>query len=236
MRNTTIVISGLVVIAGVWLWTATQPTNPLPTTASPTTTASRTTTTPTRSSSDTAAAAAADATAAKSPGDKPTGDPSLPATKSTRAKRDALRQQIVAAQAQRNPAPLPNTVPSPNETSPTPPGSLTDRSGNRGYLLRTMNEDLMPLADECYALARAQDPTLQGMLALNLEVLSDEELGGVVDTIDLAPANELKDPALLECVRESLLATTLPPPPHGGRDAFMLSLRLTPDEADSPPE
>lgn len=40
----------------------------------------------------------------------------------------------------------------------------------------------------------------------------------------------MRDAGLLECVRESLMAVTLPPPTEGGRDRFMLSMRFAADE------
>jgi hypothetical protein len=117
----------------------------------------------------------------------------------------------------------------PDEAEPEP-GNLTDRTGNHGYLMKVMNEDLMPLADECYALARETEPELAGVLVIDVEIIGDEEIGGVIETAAPGLANELTDPALIECVRESLLSTTLPPPPEGGKDAISLSLRLSPDE------
>lgn len=117
----------------------------------------------------------------------------------------------------------------PDEAEPQP-GNLTDRTGNHGYLMKVMNEDLMPLADECYALARETQPELAGMLVIDVEIIGDEEIGGVIETAAPGQSNELTDPGLIECVRESLLSTTLPPPPEGGKDAISLSLRLEPDE------
>jgi len=110
--------------------------------------------------------------------------------------------------------------------------AMIDRTGNHAYLTRVMSQELMPLADECYELARAQQPALAGMLVLDVEILGDEELGGVVDSVEPGAANELVDPALLECVRESLLATALPPPEQGGRDAISLSMRFSPDNEE----
>jgi hypothetical protein len=117
----------------------------------------------------------------------------------------------------------------PDEAEPEP-GNLVDRTGNHGYLMKVMNEDLIPLADECYALARETQPELAGMLVIDVEIIGDEEIGGVVETAAPGQSNELADPALVECVRESLLSTTLPPPPEGGKDAISLSLRLSPDD------
>ncbi|MCX4246462.1 hypothetical protein [Paraliomyxa miuraensis] len=121
--------------------------------------------------------------------------------------------------------------PGPDDEAPTP-GNLTDRTGNHGYLMKVMNEELMPLADECYELARQTEPSLAGMLVLDFEILGDEEIGGVVESVAIGQGNELVHPELVECMQESILSTTLPPPPaeHGGKDAISLSLRLSPDD------
>lgn len=116
-----------------------------------------------------------------------------------------------------------------DDTAPTP-GDLKDRSGNHGYLLKVMNEELMPLADECYALARDENPELAGLLVLDIDVIGDEEIGGVIEAVRPGEANELVDPILLECMRESLFATTLPQPEESGRDAISLSMPLGPDD------
>ncbi len=125
----------------------------------------------------------------------------------------------------------PKTAASPIEEKAAEPGPpLLDRTGNHAYLSRVLTQDLMPLVDECEALAREKHPDLAGMLVLDVEILGDEDIGGVIDSLTLAPNNQIADPELLECVRESLLSTTLPPPDQNGRDAISLSLRLGPDE------
>ena len=106
---------------------------------------------------------------------------------------------------------------------------MQDRTGNHAYLARVLNQDLLPLVDECEQLARVKHPELAGLLNLNVEILGDEDIGGVIDALEPAANNEVADPELLECVRESLLATTLPAPDQGGRDALMLSLRIGPE-------
>lgn len=117
----------------------------------------------------------------------------------------------------------------PDDEAPTP-GNLIDRTGNHGHMVKVMNEDLMPLVDECYALARETQPELTGMLVLNVEMLGDEDIGGVVESAGLGPDSEIVDPELLECVQESLLSITLPPPPEGGKDAIQMQMRLEPEE------
>lgn len=117
----------------------------------------------------------------------------------------------------------------PDPSAPQGEG-LTDRTGRLGYLGTVLNEELMPLVDECYGLAQAQTPELAGLLVVDLELIGDEEIGGVIETVNAGQDNELGDPELLECVRESIFATTLPPPAQSGRESFSLSLRLSPDE------
>ena len=117
-----------------------------------------------------------------------------------------------------------------DDTAPTP-GDLRDRTGDHGDLLRVMNEELMPLADECYALARDTNPELEGLLVLDIDIIGDEEIGGVIEAVRPGEANELVDPDLLECMRESLFATTLPEPEESGRDAISLSMPLGPKDA-----
>ena len=77
---------------------------------------------------------------------------------------------------------------------------------------------------------RETQPELAGMLVVNVDIIGDEEIGGVIEAVAPGQGNELVDPGLMECVQESLLSTTLPPPPEGGKDAVALSLRLEPEE------
>ena len=105
-----------------------------------------------------------------------------------------------------------------------PPGDLRDRIGGRDELLRALNHDLMPLVHECIEQAQERTPGLAGMLALNLELVADEELGAVVELAEPAERNEIPDPALLECLRESALSLSLPSPRGSGRDAVLLTI------------
>ena len=159
--------------------------------------------------------------------------------------REAMRQRILAAAAAREasaptkqpgptltdaPAARPAKAKQPEVEAPPEPAALNDRTGNHAYITRVFSERLMPLVDECDELARASNPKLAGMLNLNLELVGDEDIGGVIEAIEPDPSNEVTDPTMMECVRESLLAITLPPPDDGGRDGMMLSLRLDPEE------
>lgn len=147
-----------------------------------------------------------------------------------RARRDALREHILEReQAIERPgrgepdAAARNGDDAPAEAeAPT----LTDRIGGRDALLAALQRDFMPLADECIAQATERTPELKGMLALELDLLADDELGAVIDRAAYPEHNEIADPELLECIRETALATTLPPPPEGGRESFMITMPL----------
>ena len=148
-----------------------------------------------------------------------------------RAKRDALREQILR-QLARRPA-----APSGGAPSPAAAGSSGDPAsgGLRNRLdelhqpvVDQVNRDFMPLASECIEQAQARVPQLAGMIALSMETVADEQLGAVVDVADPAPSNQIGDPLLFECLRESAFSLTLPPPPTGGRMKVMITLRVDP--------
>jgi hypothetical protein len=115
---------------------------------------------------------------------------------------------------------------------PAPGGGITDRTGGRlGPYVAVINSDLLPLAEECYALAQENNPGLRGMLDLDVEIIADEEIGGLVETVAVGHENEIDDPTLLECIRETTLSTIFPAPEHSGREGMRLTLRFEPDPA-----
>lgn len=141
-----------------------------------------------------------------------------------RAKRDALRAQIARQLASREAVPGAGTGAAGPSTVPRPPGSLRNNLGGRDALVAHLNQELMPLASECIEQAQARSPQLAGMLAISLETIADEQLGAVVEVADPAPGNNVLDPLLLECIRESAFSLTLPPPLTSGRERFELTL------------
>ncbi|MBC8070949.1 MAG: hypothetical protein IAG13_21665, partial [Deltaproteobacteria bacterium] len=138
--------------------------------------------------------------------------------------RDALRERIL----ERERTFARDTVrerDADDEADEAPAGEgLTDRIGGRDALLDGLNHDFMQLAGECIEQARERKPELRGMIALELELVADAELGAVVEQTSFSDRNEVDEPELLDCIRETALSTTLPPPPEGGREAFMLTM------------
>jgi hypothetical protein len=148
-----------------------------------------------------------------------------------RAKRDALREQILRQLAQR-------PAPSGGARSPAAAAGSSSEPASQGLRNRLdelhqpvvdqVNRDFMPLASECVDQAQARAPQLAGMIALSMETVADEQLGAVVDVTEPAPSNQISDPLLFECLRESAFSLTLPPPPIGGRMKVMITLRVDP--------
>ncbi len=157
----------------------------------------------------------------------------------SRAERDALHRRIADALARRAAAPdeerseRPPLADASNRTegeedTTRPPirNRLGDDDGWGDTLVRQLADDFGPLADECIADVRERVPDLAGMVALDITIAADEDIGGVVESASPSAVNEIDDADFLECMRESMLSTVLPAPPGSGRRDVMLSLRL----------
>ncbi|MFO0573413.1 MAG: hypothetical protein U1A78_05410 [Polyangia bacterium] len=153
-----------------------------------------------------------------------------------RAERDALRDRIVAALAA-SPAASGDgdggsALPAARRAdAPRPAGTLRDRIGGRESLAKLLNHEFMPLADECIELAQRDAPELAGVLVIGLETAADQELGAVVEDVKVPATNQITDPELLTCIRETALSLRLPPPPTSGREKFEISLPIRPRAA-----
>jgi hypothetical protein len=146
--------------------------------------------------------------------------------KDARAERDALRERIVHA-LEHQARPTSSAPPTPTSGLPNAPGNLTNRIGDRRQpLVDYLNDDFMPLAGECIDQAEARDPRLKGMLAISIEIVADEQLGGVIDWAEPAPTNRVSDQELIECIRQSALSVILPAPLITGREQFEITLRI----------
>ncbi len=216
-----LVLAALTVAAAVWLLLRTPSEGP--------------------AASATATASPPPATkSASNPGrrpDKPEAPPRVSKKKTvTKAERDAIRQRIVdGIEARKRAAPPP-----PSEAPADQPddrersggsGGIKDRTGGAlSGFIATINDDFMPLAEECYEQALEEDPNLRGMLDVNVEVLADEDVGGMVDSVELGAENEIHSASMTECIRETMLSTVFPPPGDSGHSAVRLTLRFEPEE------
>ncbi len=85
-----------------------------------------------------------------------------------------------------------------------PRGSL-----DKDYIRDVVNEDLLPIAKECYQNALEKRPDLAGSVILRFSIAGDESVGGIVDEVSFA------DGELFEDTSEST-----PPAPGTHRDTL----------------
>jgi hypothetical protein len=146
-----------------------------------------------------------------------------------RAKRDALREQILRQLAQRAVAPsggARSPAAAAGSSGDPASGDLRNKIDDRHQaVVDQLNRDFMPLAKECVDQAQQRTP-VTGLIALAMETVADEQLGAVVDVAEPAPSNQVVDPLLFECLRESAFSLSLPPPPTGGRMKALITLRM----------
>jgi hypothetical protein len=104
--------------------------------------------------------------------------------------------------------------PSPSEND-APAGKLTDRTGwGDAGVARQLNKEFMPLASECIDQAKARRPRLEGLLAFTMVVAPTEHGRVIVASLELRPDNQIEDPELFECIRESSFALDGLKAPH----------------------
>jgi hypothetical protein len=125
-------------------------------------------------------------------------------TRRDRKTTDAIREQLRAAARSRRSAG--------NGGEAAPAASTLDAA----YIQARVREDLLPIAQECYETALETQPKLAGKLVMRFSIVGDPEVGGVVDEAAEDPSSEIKDPDLLECMRESMLSLSFVPPEDGG--------------------
>ena len=99
-----------------------------------------------------------------------------------------------------------------------PPPPLKDRIGLDPELLRTISDELLPLTNECLEDARERDPGLEGMLAVEVNIVVEPEVGAIVETVEFAELNDLDDLELQTCVRETALSMLLPADESGTQE------------------
>ena len=116
--------------------------------------------------------------------------------------------------------------------APVPNGqSLTNRADPELVgMLQVLEEDVIPLADECYEQALERNPTLEGNLGLLFDVIGDEEVGGLVESVELEEDSDIQDAEMIECIRETLFSTIFPVPEDSGSGGVRLTLRLAPED------
>jgi hypothetical protein len=83
-------------------------------------------------------------------------------------------------------------------------GKFTDRTGwGDDRVVKQLNKEFMPLASECIGQAQARNRQLHGMLAFTMVIAPTEGGRAIVASLKIRPDNQIDDPELFECIRES---------------------------------
>lgn len=83
-------------------------------------------------------------------------------------------------------------------------GKFTDRTGwGDNGVAKQLNKEFMPLASQCIEQAQARNRRLQGMLAFTMVIAPADHGKAIVASLKIRPDNQINDPELFECIRES---------------------------------
>jgi hypothetical protein len=160
----------------------------------------------------------APAPAAKAPAPTPAPAPDDASRARDRARRDALRQQIEAAQRARTHR---------KADEPSDPEAVGELP--KEYIRERVRDDLIPLALECYTSALEDDEKLAGKLVFQFRIVGEPDVGGIVDDAQIAPESDIQHAELQECMRESLMSMSFDPPENGGAVDVTYPFEFSPD-------
>jgi hypothetical protein len=99
------------------------------------------------------------------------------------------------------------------------------------YIQDRVREDFFPLALKCYQDGVAQDPSLAGTMHLAFNIVGDEKTGGIVEAVDVLDKSTLRDPEVIDCMRQSFLSITFRPPADGGEVTVIYPIDFSNDDA-----
>jgi hypothetical protein len=149
---------------------------------------------------------------------------------------EAARDHRQAGSARRPAAPgsSPTSGPASGPASGPTSGSgsatvldIINRTGDDSSWAKRSLATLNTLLGECYDQARAEHPELAGTLTLMFTIAGEPDVGGLLKQVQIIEdRSTLTQPALRECMQESLYALELDPPPVGIEVARELSLQF----------
>ena len=162
--------------------------------------------------------------ARQKPKTAPTRKPSQP-PESARMARELEREQIWTALGEAH------------DLEPAQEGSAAPSAGaaellpklDAEYIQQRIQEDLVPVAVECYDSVLEDRPDAAGKIVMKFTIVGAEDVGGVVEEASVDElGSTLDEPFLRECMRESLMAVTFDPPDEGGRVRVTYPFKFAP--------
>jgi hypothetical protein len=166
----------------------------------------------------------------RSVAEQPHAPPKRGVEKTTRdkARRDEVRDLIYRAYGFSPPKPGDKA---PRGQSPHAPLGRDAGTISPEYIRERVREDFFPLARECYEAALEKQPKLAGKLIISFVIVGDDEVGGVVDSAELAEGSTLDDEELSTCMLESMLSLSFVAPSGGGSVSVTYPFELSPGDA-----
>ncbi|CAN5895669.1 hypothetical protein BH11MYX3_BH11MYX3_16580 [soil metagenome] len=87
---------------------------------------------------------------------------------------------------------------------------------DKGYV-RSAVRELIPLLSECYEEGLERDPHLAGDVVVDFTIEGEPGVGGVIGNSTVVPERStIADPAVRECIQETMYAIQIDPPAGGG--------------------
>lgn len=105
-----------------------------------------------------------------------------------------------------------------------------DQKLDKEYIQHVMREDLFPLARQCYEQFLERQPDAGGRVTLSYSIVGDADLGGYVDdtSIDAGAPDDIQDPEMQTCMRESMNSVSFAPPKTGGAVTVVYPIEFAP--------
>jgi hypothetical protein len=89
------------------------------------------------------------------------------------------------------------------------------------------------VARQCYASLAERVPDAGGTINLAFNIVGNKNIGGIVEQVDVLNKSTLRDPEFVDCMRQSFLSVTFPPPEGGGMVSVEYPIQFDPgDESD----
>jgi len=142
------------------------------------------------------------------------------------AARAELLAKIREARSRR-PKPSPSTSTAPSSTNA--PALASMGRAMEEYVLAAF-EEIMPLLKECYAEGQERIPNLPGgKIVLDFQIEGEPGIGGLIGESTVASESTITDPAVRECMQETVYALEIDPPDRGVTYKMRTVIEMSPD-------
>jgi hypothetical protein len=154
-----------------------------------------------------------------------------------RAQRDKMRELIWRAFGEAPPDAGPPPKARQYQLLHLAPGEGTGPSTGAGvidpkYIQSHVRSEFFGPALQCYSEAQKRLPEPKGKIVFWFTIAGDEKVGGIVESVDVLDESTLRDPEMIECMRQSFLSVTFPPPKGGGVVTVKYPIEFSPDDPD----